>query len=135
MDKPLPDFITNAKRELMLSAVFLAFFGAIVALGNMRNDVCARCKCSSASSFGFLRYRGTDGYLRWYYLWTALLCNDRRRLLALTHVLFYLRLLKVPESETGDALSIPINMCNDTSAVTPIQTAVALELNMLRYCS
>ena len=30
---PFPDFITRAKRELMLSAVFLAFFvGAIVAL-------------------------------------------------------------------------------------------------------
>lgn len=27
---PLPDFITSAKRELMLSAVFLVFFGAIV---------------------------------------------------------------------------------------------------------
>lgn len=31
---PLPDFITSARRELMLSAVFLAFLvGAIVALG------------------------------------------------------------------------------------------------------
>lgn len=30
---PFPDFITNARRELMLSAVFLAFLvGAIVAL-------------------------------------------------------------------------------------------------------
>jgi hypothetical protein len=29
---PLPDFMTSARRELMLSAVFLAFFvGAIVA--------------------------------------------------------------------------------------------------------
>lgn len=28
---PLPDFITSARRELMLSAVFLAFFGAIFA--------------------------------------------------------------------------------------------------------
>jgi len=28
---PLPDFITSARRELMLSAAFLAFFGAIVA--------------------------------------------------------------------------------------------------------
>ena len=32
-DVPLPDFMTSAKRELMLSAVFLVFFaGAIVAL-------------------------------------------------------------------------------------------------------
>ncbi len=29
---PLPDFITSARRELMLSVVFLVFFGAIVAL-------------------------------------------------------------------------------------------------------
>jgi hypothetical protein len=28
----LPDFITSARRELMLSDVFFAFFGAIVAL-------------------------------------------------------------------------------------------------------
>jgi len=27
---PLPDFITSARRELMLSAVFLDFFGAIL---------------------------------------------------------------------------------------------------------
>lgn len=27
---PLPDFITSARRELMLSAVFFAFLGAIV---------------------------------------------------------------------------------------------------------
>jgi hypothetical protein len=27
----LPDFITSARRELMLSVVFFAFFGAIVA--------------------------------------------------------------------------------------------------------
>jgi hypothetical protein len=33
MRGPFPDFITNARRELMLSAVFFAFFaGAIVAL-------------------------------------------------------------------------------------------------------
>jgi hypothetical protein len=32
MFSPLPDFITSARRELMLSAVFFAFFGAIVAL-------------------------------------------------------------------------------------------------------
>ena len=31
--KPFPDFITNARRELMLSAVFFAFFvGAIAVL-------------------------------------------------------------------------------------------------------
>jgi len=29
---PLPDFITSARRELMLSAVFFVFLGAIVAL-------------------------------------------------------------------------------------------------------
>jgi hypothetical protein len=29
---PLPDFMTSARRELMLSAVFFAFFGAIVTL-------------------------------------------------------------------------------------------------------
>jgi len=29
---PLPDFITSARRELMESAVFLVFFGAIVKL-------------------------------------------------------------------------------------------------------
>ena len=31
LDSPLPDFITSARRELMLSVVFFAFFGAIVA--------------------------------------------------------------------------------------------------------
>ena len=31
-NSPLPDFITSARRELMLSVVFFAFFGAIVAL-------------------------------------------------------------------------------------------------------
>lgn len=31
-NQPLPDFITSARRELMESEVFFAFFGAIVAL-------------------------------------------------------------------------------------------------------
>jgi hypothetical protein len=31
-NQPLPDFITSARRELMESVVFFAFFGAIVAL-------------------------------------------------------------------------------------------------------
>ena len=59
---PLPDFITNANRELMLSAAFLTFLvGAIVAIdferGTRRvvsgtfldgkmNKICGRCKFS-----------------------------------------------------------------------------------------
>lgn len=44
---PLPDFITSARRELMLSAVFLAFFGAIVArysVGLSSEGCCAPAK-------------------------------------------------------------------------------------------
>ena len=33
---PFPDFITSARRELMLSAVFLAFLGAMVSADRLR---------------------------------------------------------------------------------------------------
>jgi hypothetical protein len=49
---PLPDFITSARRELMLSAVFLAFFvGAIVAFSRLLDDL--ECVVRSGVWMGF----------------------------------------------------------------------------------